>query len=319
MLERLLAGLEVGGRHAAELVPGLRSYANKWVRKTPREPEAFTLAEFRQAIVESGVEPGRDLLVHASWSGFQRLQARPSELLTALREIVGPEHTLVMPTGAVEKLQDGILVYDVARSPSRMGMLSETLRRTKGSLRSPVPIAPVSAIGPGAEAYCRDYREEASCTPWGKGSPFWEIAHRGGQVLVLGIDFVRTLTIMHTAFDLLLDENPIPNYYEPVEYLVIRDGQAERWALRQQQRYLERHLATYAFRRLALASGTLRERSWKGVRICVVDARAFLDWHLPLAKRTGLPYWGWSLRGKSARSHHSSHSAGSQQGGAPDV
>jgi aminoglycoside N3'-acetyltransferase len=302
MLESFLAGLEVSGRHAVSFVPNLRSYATRWVRRTPKEPDSFSLAEFCQAILDAGVTPGRDLLVHASWSGFQRLQAKPSELLAALREIVGEQHTLVMPTGAIERCRDGVLLYDVERSPSRMGLLSETLRRTRGALRSPVPIAPVSAVGAGAEAYIRDYREEASCTPWGRGSPYWEIANRGGQVLVLGIDFVRTLTLMHTAFDVLLDLNPIPNYYEPVDYFVVRAGQEERWSLKQQQRYLESHLATFAFRRLALASNTLTETSWRGVKICVVDAKAFLDWHMPIAQRTGLPYWGWSLRGKSGPS-----------------
>lgn len=300
MLENLLASIEVGGRHAVNYVPNLRSYATKWVRQTSLEPDSIALADFRQAILDAGVTPGRDLLVHASWSGFQRLQAKPSELLAALREIVGEQHTLVMPTGAVEKRREGVLVYDVERSPSRMGLLSESLRRMKGALRSPVPIAPVSAIGPAAEDYTRDYRDQSSLTPWGRGSPYWEIAERGGQVLVLGIDFVRTLTLMHTAYDVLLESNPIPNYYEPVDYIVVRGGKEERWSLRQQQRYLESHLATYAFRRMALASGTLVERSWRGVRMCVVDAKAFLEWHLPIAQRTGLPYWGWSLRARRA-------------------
>jgi hypothetical protein len=161
-----------------------------------------------------------------------------------------------------------------------------------------VPIAPVSAVGPAAEAYTRDYRAMSNLTPWGRGSPYWEIAERGGQILVLGVDFVRTLTIMHTAFDILLEANPIPDYYEPVDYVVVRDGIEERWALRQQRRNLERHLATYAFRRMARNSGTLIERNWRGVPICVVDAKAFLDWHLPIAQRTGLPYWGWSLRAR---------------------
>jgi aminoglycoside N3'-acetyltransferase len=296
MLEQLLAGLEVGGRHAVDFAPGLRSYATRWVRQVPREQDAITLPDFRQAILDTGITPGRDLLVHASWSGFQRLQAKPSELLATLRDIVGEHHTLLMPTGAVEKWRDDALLYDVERSPSRMGMLSETLRRLRGALRSPVPIAPVSAIGPAAEIYARDYRAESSQTPWGRGSPYWEIANRGGQVLVLGIDFVRTLTLMHTAFDLLLESNPIPNYYESIDYIVVREGKEERWSLRRQQRDLERHLATYAFRRMALASGTVVERDWRGVRICVVDARAFLDWHMPIARQTGLPYWGWSFR-----------------------
>jgi aminoglycoside N3'-acetyltransferase len=300
MLETILAGLEVGGRHVVGRLPNLRSYATTWVRRTPKQAEPIPLTDFRQALLDTGVTAGRDLMVHASWSGFQRLQAKPSELLTSLREIVGELHTLVMPTGAVEKYRYGVLIYDIDRSPSRMGLLSEALRRTRGSLRSPVPIAPVSALGPAAEVYTRDYREEAGLTPWGLGSPYWEIANRGGQVLVLGIDFVRTLTLMHTAFDVLLDSNPIPNFYEPVEYIVMRGDRGERWALRIQQRYLEQHLATYAFRRMALASGTVVERNWRGVRICVVDAKAFLDWHLPIARRTGLPYWGWSLRPKRA-------------------
>ena len=115
---------------------------------------------------------------------------------------------------------------------------------------------------------------------------------------MLGIDFVRTLTLMHTAFDVLLESNPIPNYYELIDYIVVRGGKEERWSLRQQQRYLEQHLATYAFRRMALESGTLVERNWRGVRICVVDANAFLEWHMPIARRTGLPYWGWNLRSR---------------------
>ena len=298
MVERLLAGLEVSGRHVVDCVPGLRSYATKWVRRTPGDSSPVSLADFRQAILDTGVTPNRDLLVHASWSGFQRLQAKPSELLTTLRDIVGEQNTLVMPTGAVEKNRDGAILYDVAKSPSRMGMLSETLRRAPGALRSPVPVAPVSALGPAADRYTRDYRDESSLTPWGRGSPYWEIANWGGQVLVLGIDFVRTLTLMHTAFDVLLDSNPIPNYYEPIDYIVVQGSKEEHWSLRRQRRDLEAHLATYAFRRLALGSGTLVQRIWRGISICVVDAKAFLDWHLPIARETGLPYWGWSRRAK---------------------
>jgi aminoglycoside N3'-acetyltransferase len=298
MVERLMAGLEVSGRHVVDCVPGLRSYATKWVRRTPVDSGPISLADFRQAILDTGVNPNRDLLVHASWSGFQQLQAKPSELLTTLRDIVGEQNTLVMPTGAIEKSRYDINLYDVEKSPSRMGMLSETMRRAPGALRSPVPIAPVSALGSAADRYTRDYRDESSLTPWGRGSPYWEIANRGGQVLVLGIDFVRTLTLMHTAFDVLLNSNPIPNYYEPIDYIVVRGTKQERWSLRRQRRDLEAHLATYAFRRLALASGTLVQRSWRGVGICVVDAKAFLEWHLPIAQKTGLPYWGWSRQAK---------------------
>ncbi len=234
-------------------------------------------------------------MVHASWSGFQRLQAKPSELLAVLRELVGDHHTLVMPTGAIEKYRDGMLLYDIKRSPSRMGLLSETLRRAPEAPRSPVPIAPVSAIGPAADSYTRDYREESNLTPWGRGSPYWEIANRGGQVLVLGIDFVRTLTLMHTALDVLLESNPIPNYYEPIDYLVVRDG------IEEHGRYVNSSATSNGIwqpMRLGgwhCASGTLSERNWRGVRICVVDAKAFLDWHLPIARANRVALLGMEL------------------------
>ena len=112
-------------------------------------------------------------------------------------------------------------------------------------------------------------------------------------MLVIGIDFVRTLTLMHCAFDVLLDENPIADFYEPIEYRVVREGREENWQVKHQRRSLEKHLATFTFRRLALASGTVRETRFNGVPVAVVDAGAFLKWHLPLARDTGLPYWGF--------------------------
>jgi aminoglycoside N3'-acetyltransferase len=296
MIEQFLAAAEVAGRHAVSCVPQLRAYATKWVRKAPLDAAPLSLDDLERAMTEAGVECGRDLMVHASWGGIPRLQAKPSELLGVLKGIVGSKATLVMPTHPVEKRRDGVLIYEVDRSPTRMGMLAETMRRAAGRSRSPVPIAPVSALGPAAEQYVRDYREESRLTPWGRGSPYWEIAERRGQVLVLGIDFVRTLTLMHTAFDVLLEENPIPDFYEPIDWLVVREGKEERWSLRQQRRYLDQHLATFAFRKVALESETISERVWHGVRIAVVDARRFLDWHLGVVKKTGLPYWGWRFR-----------------------
>jgi aminoglycoside N3'-acetyltransferase len=175
-----------------------------------------------------------------------------------------------------------------------MGLLSESLRRTPGAKRSPVPLAPVCALGPNADLYTRDYRAESDGTPWGLGSPWWELGKQRGQVLVIGIDWVRTLTLMHCAFDVLGAENPIADFYEPVSYLVQQQGRKERWELKQQRRSLDSNLATFAFRHLGDRSGTMVRRSLGGIKLTVVDAQAFLNWHLPIAKQTGLPYWGFA-------------------------
>ncbi len=297
---RAFAAGEVLGRHAVERVPELRERVGRWVRRPAPEPQSLTLDELGGALRDAGVEAGRDLLVHSSWAGLGKLQARPSEVVAMLRALIGPEATLLMPTHAVEKERDGLLVYDVERSPTRMGFLAESLRRAPGALRSPCPIAPVSALGPAAAAYTRDYRAESGGTPWGRGSPYWELGERRGQVLVLGLDFVRALTLMHCAFDVLGDENPIANFYEPIDYWVVRGGREERWSLLRQRRALERQLASLAFRRMALRSGTVRATTFRGVALTVVDARAFLDWHLPIARSSGLPYWGFERRSRAS-------------------
>jgi aminoglycoside 3-N-acetyltransferase len=297
--DQVTAGLEVLGRFAVGRVPRLREAVGRWVRKPLAEPQTYSLADLRVALEHAGVKAGRDLLVHSSWAGMGRPQATPRELLKMLAELIGPASTLLVPAHAVEKTQGGVLIYDVEKSPSRMGMLSESIRRFPGVRRGPFPVAPVFAVGPGADEYTKDHRVESSGTPWGKGSPYWLLGERGGQVLVIGLDFVRTLTLMHCAFDVLLDDNPIADFYEPIKYLVVRGGAEEHWYVRRQRRQLERHLATFTFRKLALKSGTVRETRFRGVSIAVVDAKGFLDWHLELARRTGLPYWGFRRRRRS--------------------
>jgi aminoglycoside 3-N-acetyltransferase len=287
----VIAGLEVAGRHAVQPVPNLRTYVNRWVRRAPRAASPITLDELRREILAAGIEPGRDLMVHASWDGIQQLQAKPSEAFQMLRDLVGEHATLMMPTQAAETMKAGELFYDVDRSISTMGLLSECLRRTKGAKRSPFPIAPVAALGPRAEAYTRDHSERSDGTPWGRGSAYWQLGEQRGQVLVLGIDFVRTLTLMHCAFDVLGPDNPIPDFYEPVTWIVRQGGQEARVTVKHQRRVFEQHLATFAFRRMVRSSGTIVERSLRGLRIAAVDAQRFLEWHLPIARATGMPYW----------------------------
>lgn len=299
-LDTLLAASEVVGRHVVEHVPDLRGRVGVWARRAPVEGKPLLVGDLAAAIRAAGVGAGRDLLVHCSWAGMRQLKAKPSDVITMLRASIGESATLVMPAHPIEKEEDGLLVYDVEKTPSRMGMLSESMRRVPGVKRSPVPLAPVFAVGPASDAYTRDYREASKGTPWGVGSPWWEIGERMGQVLILGVDFVRTLTLLHVAFDVLGDANPIADYYESIDYVVRMGGREERWTLRRQRRSLERQLATVAFSRMVLRSGTVRTTTLSGLKIATVDAKAFLDWHLPVARATGLPYWGFSRRGLSS-------------------
>ncbi len=250
-------------------------------------------------LIGLGIGPGDVLMVHSAWDGMRQLRAKPSEVIDLLESLIGPDGTLLMPTSPPATLRDGRIVFDVVRSPSSLGLLSESFRRRPGVARSPFPMATVSAEGPRAFLFLRDFRAESGNTSYGKGSPYWEMGQQGGKVLVLGIDVVRTLTLQHCAFDVLGDDNPVADFYTDVEYIVIRDGAEEAWTLRRPHPRMVDYLATIAFSKMIDDSGTCRKGNLKGMKIALVDARKFLDWHVGLAHQNGWPYWGFPRAGKT--------------------
>jgi hypothetical protein len=117
------------------------------------------------------------------------------------------------------------------------------------------------------------------------------LAERNGQALFLGIDFIRALTLEHVAFDLLRKDHPITGYYSEQSIIVVDHGTEERWRVLDHRKELESRLATIAMKRMVLRSGTIRCEQFKGIKLGVMNAAPFLDWHLPLVRKRGWPYW----------------------------
>ena len=300
-----LAVGEVASRRALVGFPGLRARIGRFARTTPPDDggRARTLADLADALRELGVRTGIALMVHSGWDALQRFGAKPTEVIALLRDLAGAGGTLLMPTHPMPRVRDGLPIYDVERSPSSVGLLTEALRRTPGAVRSPMPEAPVAAVGMDALAYTADFRSLSNGTPYGRGSPWERLAAARVQVLFLGIPFMRANTLQHAAFDVLADENPIAGFWMAKRWRVIRHGVEEEWIVRRQRPDLEQFLATTAFDRLVRRERFLRWRTIGGVGLGVLDAHDFLQWHLDVARRTGLPFWGWpgSLRASVRR------------------
>jgi len=293
VVSQVTAAIEVAGRHGVGLVPELRARIGRWARRPPGPLHPVSLAELERRLEDLGAARGRDLIVHSSWDGLRQVQGKPSEILDLLCAFAGPDATLVMPSHPIAQRKDGLPFFDVQRSPTGMGLLAESLRRTRGTRRGAFPIAPVCALGPAAERYTRDFRRESDATPYGRGSPWHTISERGGQVLLLGIAPERALTLVHVAFDLLGDDSPIRDLHHQETWIVVDGGATERWTVRPHRPAVEKYLATYMFGRMMTRAGVVAERADDGLRLACVDARRFLDWHLPIARDTGFPYWGF--------------------------
>ena len=102
-------------------------------------------------------------------------------------------------------------VFNVRKTPSRMGIISEIFRRKKGVLRSLHPTHPVLAYGKDA-AWIVEGHEEC-VFPCGKNTPFDKFRSLNGKILFFDVPF-RTFTFLHYLEDMIKDSLPFPVYTE---------------------------------------------------------------------------------------------------------
>ncbi len=158
---------------------------------TDAAPRTFTVDELAVQLRELGVRPGGVLLVHTSFRKVRPVEDGPLGLIAALREALGPEGTLVMPT-----MTDGETVFDPKTTPSDgMGITAEMFWRRPGVVRSTHPGGSFAAAGPRAEEICAP---QPLSPPHGVDSPPGRVHVLGGQVLLLGVTHGES-TLLHVA------------------------------------------------------------------------------------------------------------------------
>lgn len=173
--------------------------------------------EVTNQLVALGVEPGGVLVVHTAFSKVAPVEGGPRGLIEALRDAVGPEGTLVMPSMA----DDDDHLFDVRESPCvGMGVVANTFWRMPGVLRSDSSHA-FAAIGPRAAEITAAHPVDV---PHGLDSPVGRVHELGGQALLLGVGQDANTTI-HLA------ENLAGVRYRLQTYVtLLRAGQLTRYS-----------------------------------------------------------------------------------------
>jgi aminoglycoside 3-N-acetyltransferase len=159
-----------------------------------------------------GVRSGDTVMLHSAFamSGYR---GSPKELVDVFLRSIGPSGNLLMvslpySTSTYDYLQQ-LKTFDVRKTPSRMGMISESFRRREGVLRSFHPTHPVLAFGPDADWIIADH-DKCPC-PCGPGSPFEKFSQLGGKVVFFNVPFV-TLTLFHYLEHLVEQTLPFALY-----------------------------------------------------------------------------------------------------------
>lgn len=161
------------------------------------------------ALRRVGIRVGDVVLVHSSIDRFGAFQGSALDILVTLRRAVGDSGTLLMPTipftgTAVDYVRSG-QVFDVRRTPSRVGLLTELFRRSDGVTRSVHPTHPVAAWGALANELLEGHAY--SETPCGRDSPYDRLVDHGGKIVLLGVG-IDTFTFFHAIEARLQDQMP---------------------------------------------------------------------------------------------------------------
>ena len=134
-----------------------------------------------------GICQGDILLVHSSLRAVGPVEGGAASVLAALREAIGSEGTLLMPSfpsGLEYDFASSGYTFDMRNTPSGCGYLTEFFRTQPGVIRSCSPTHSLAAEGPLASALLQDH-EKCSVTA-GKGSPFQKLIEHHGKILMLG-------------------------------------------------------------------------------------------------------------------------------------
>jgi aminoglycoside 3-N-acetyltransferase len=164
---------------------------------------------------ELGLRNGDVVFVHSS-TGSLRLTFPVLDIYQVLRNVVGKQGTLLFPTYPLSLSYEFLVsgeVFDVRKSRSYTGLLTEYARRQKDAVRSLHPTKSVCAIGPLADELVQGH--DLSPYPYDCDSPYQKIMSKGGKIVGLGVNSSK-MSFVHTVDDALKEAFPVEPYHKEI-------------------------------------------------------------------------------------------------------
>jgi aminoglycoside 3-N-acetyltransferase len=185
-------------------------------------------ADLVAALRRLGVAETDTLLVHSNFEPLSGFNGTPADVVDALAGFVGTRGNLLMVSipfrgSAYDYLAQG-KPFDVRKTFSMMGLITEMFRRRPGTRRSLHPTHPVLAVGKDADWLVAGH--EACRYPCGPGSPFDKFLALNGKILFFDVGF-GSITFFHHVEHLLIEDLPFPVYDDRVFETRVIDQQGQ--------------------------------------------------------------------------------------------
>ena len=185
------------------------------VRAKVRSLPILTEEMFSNILInELGLKTGDVVFIHSSVNHLN-LGFPFYRILTLIQQATGDEGTLLFPTYPREPASYKYLlsgeIFDIRRTPSYTGILTEFARRQRNAIRSLHPTKSVCAIGRYAQELTSTHQN--SPFPYDSYSPYYKIIKYNGVIIGLGVT-TTVLSFVHCVEDALKDEFPVQPYHK---------------------------------------------------------------------------------------------------------
>jgi aminoglycoside 3-N-acetyltransferase len=207
----------------------LKSKLNQAKQRIVQKWRSYDAQQLHAALRKLGISESDTLLVHANFEPLSGFAGSPMDLANALANFVGTSGNLLMVSipfrgSAYDHLALN-KTFDVRKTLSMMGLVTEMFRRRPGTLRSLHPTHPVLASGKDATWLVADH--ERCLYPCGPGSPFEKFSQRGGKILFFDVSF-GAITFFHHVEHLLQEHLPFAVYDSRLFEVSVVDAAGEK-------------------------------------------------------------------------------------------
>jgi len=192
----------------------------KWEKERRRVASLspLTETEFTKTLLSDlDLKTDDVVYVHSGMDGLN-LAFPFYRILFLIQNVIGSGGTVVFPTypnhpiSSYEYLLQG-KPFDVRRTPSYTGILTEFARRQRQAVRSLHPTKSVCAIGPAATELTATHQE--SPYPYDTGSPYYKLIAHQGKIVGLGVT-TNYISFGYCVDDAMKEKFPVKVYHDQI-------------------------------------------------------------------------------------------------------
>ena len=181
----------------------------------------LSIQEIKKQMESFNIKKGDSIMVHSS---FCCIDAKAEDFIAFLKDYIGINGNILVPTHPKLLFKNGELIYDVKKSPSTVGYFTEMFRKSKGVKRSYHPFSSIAVWGKDSDYLLNGNLNNKKPLPHGKYSSYYKFSQIKGKVLCIGVTAIGRATIKHVAEEVLDNNFAIKNFFKEYDVVIKNDN-----------------------------------------------------------------------------------------------